>query len=854
MNNKFYLEKNKILYSVVVFSIALFSVVYGDYRRKLYLDDVSFSTELFSIDNLYNEEEGRFTGEVISQSELNYQVLKELDGGFEINNTFTVKKPSGEAIFSVQRIYGVNDQGKHIPGAGDKNRIGYLFGPKGSADSTFSYWHINYNQQLEMQIAGKENIYGIDVIKYEAYFVADQTNELSHLAGVPEKRGVELDVYLELWIEPELGRLVKYEDYATAWFYDKQTKQRINPWNSFHNEFRTTSILKNVRELKARKLEIKIFSTYIPLFFLIIGSVLILGGFPKLHHLALSGGAIFMSSTICLIGLLITYLTLKSVNENHKADAIIQFESNAREIISSFQNEIDLCTEALEFLRYQYLIADTINKDAFNATTKRLLNRGSSITAIGWVPLVYNDQRSKYEAEFFNGQSIMARNDLNELSVSPKKDHDFPITLISPYDLNKRAVSFDLLSREATKETIAYARLINSPSCTPPVQLVQEDDPNEKAVIIMNPVKNNAGDFKGFFNGVVGITRIKNIAISRFSNAENIKLQIVDVTKQQQEFLYNVNPEFESSDITITKNLPLKGRIWKFNFYYADPGEASAGWYIIFGGIFFSLILAYLIYKDLKRRSQRLDRVNHKLELYTNKLKEKNKDLEQFIFIASHDLQEPTQSIRGFINLLEEEEADRLSENGRSYIEFTKEEASRMHSLVRALGDYIRIGKDKTRVLVDMQTISKLAMVHLKREIEEIYPKITIDEMPVVRGIETELEIVWLNLINNALKFRQAHGPLQIHLGYEEGLNNHIFFVKDNGMGIAKEHHEKVFEMFRKLHLRKEYPGNGMGLAVCKKVLENHEGRIWVESEAGFGATFYFSFPKDLETDPNEEV
>jgi hypothetical protein len=212
---------------------------------------------VFSRDNFYDADTKQFSGEQISDTEHYYEVVDKQNGILIINDVFKVQKFSGEEIFSVERRYGINPATReHVPGYGDKNREGYLFAPPGlKKDQDFTYWHVNYDTPAHLEFKGEESIAGLTVYRYEANFHADQTFDLERIQDLGDK-GIDLEVNLQLWVEPVTGWKVKYEDQATAYFYNLTTKERIHPWNRFHNIFDEISVLKQVEIAKAEKFKI----------------------------------------------------------------------------------------------------------------------------------------------------------------------------------------------------------------------------------------------------------------------------------------------------------------------------------------------------------------------------------------------------------------------------------------------------------------------------------------------------------------------------------------------------------------------------------------------------------------------
>jgi PAS domain S-box-containing protein len=225
-------------------------------------------------------------------------------------------------------------------------------------------------------------------------------------------------------------------------------------------------------------------------------------------------------------------------------------------------------------------------------------------------------------------------------------------------------------------------------------------------------------------------------------------------------------------------------------------------------------------------------------------LKRSNRQLEQFAYIASHDLQEPLRVIAGFLDLLSERYKPQLDEKARTYIGFATDAAKRMSQLITDLLKYSRVERGaKEPKRVDLNRCLQIAIANLQASIQEAGSTITCEELPTVRGNETQLIQLFQNLVGNAIKFRRNDIPSQIHVGHQAGNDHWVISIRDNGIGIAPEHHRKIFLIFQRLHGKKEYPGTGIGLALCEKIADQHGGRIWVDSDPGKGSTFYFTLP-----------
>jgi PAS domain S-box-containing protein len=231
------------------------------------------------------------------------------------------------------------------------------------------------------------------------------------------------------------------------------------------------------------------------------------------------------------------------------------------------------------------------------------------------------------------------------------------------------------------------------------------------------------------------------------------------------------------------------------------------------------------------------------VEKRTNELKRSNTDLQQFAYAASHDLQEPLRVIGGFVRLLAKRYKGKLDSEADEFIWHTVEGVKRMENLIKDLLAYSQIGtRGKDFKPSDCSLVIKEALVNLQTAIEESHAKITCDVLPIVMADTSQLSRLFQNLIGNAIKFHGKRIP-EIHVSAGREANDWVFSVKDNGIGIDQKDAGRIFIIFQRLHSREEYPGTGIGLAICKRIVERHSGRIWVESEPGKGSTFYFTIP-----------
>ncbi|MEM9161854.1 MAG: ATP-binding protein [Cyanobacteria bacterium P01_F01_bin.4] len=246
--------------------------------------------------------------------------------------------------------------------------------------------------------------------------------------------------------------------------------------------------------------------------------------------------------------------------------------------------------------------------------------------------------------------------------------------------------------------------------------------------------------------------------------------------------------------------------------------------------------------------------LTHRVQIYQAELRERkraeaelqrsNAELEQFAYVASHDLREPLRMVTSFTQLLAQRYADQLDDEANTIINFAVDGATRMQSLIDDLLTFSRVGTQGNPFeLTDCGEALDLALSNLQMQIQETQASINTPDLPVVMADPAQLVQLFQNLISNALKYRSEKPPV-VEIGVDAQESQWRFWVRDNGIGMEPKYTERIFLIFQRLHTRQHYSGTGIGLAICKKIVERHGGRIWAESGLGQGSTFHFTIPK----------
>lgn len=239
-----------------------------------------------------------------------------------------------------------------------------------------------------------------------------------------------------------------------------------------------------------------------------------------------------------------------------------------------------------------------------------------------------------------------------------------------------------------------------------------------------------------------------------------------------------------------------------------------------------------------------IEEARKELQASGEALEQSNLELQQFAYVASHDLQTPLRAVAGFAQLLQSQYQGQLDENADKYIDTIVSSCERMKTMINDLLDYSRIeSRTKPFQQVSMLDIFHDASMILRAAVKETAGTLTHGELPAVMGDKAQLSQLLVNLIGNGLKYHGEEPP-HVHVDAEENSEDWTISVRDNGIGIDPQFHERIFEIFRRLHTHEEYKGTGIGLAVCRRIVKKHNGRLWLTSKPGEGTTFFFTIPR----------
>lgn len=424
-------------------------------------------------------------------------------------------------------------------------------------------------------------------------------------------------------------------------------------------------------------------------------------------------------------------------------------------------------------------------------------------------------------------------------------------TIIKTYPLkgNENVIRYDIFTSEAHKKDALEAIQRKELYFEGPFELKQGGE----AIVGRLPIYKE-GSFWGFSAVIISKnTFLEAIGIDSSGVAKDFVYQIAKVDKEKETAFFFQHNQI-SEDGIFHKSFV---KIGDWNIYVEKKMPEYMWKTLPFAllGVLFSLLVAYfswnlavqpvVLQHEVEKKTEELHSLNQILEKRAKELADSNKQLEQFAYVASHDLQEPLRMITGFLSQLEKKYNDKIDDRGKQYIHFAVDGAKRMRQIILDLLDFSRVGKEKSKpVLLDVNEVISEATVLLRNQIASKKASIQYKNLPEIVTYHSPLIQVFQNLIGNALKYSKEEVAPIIEITAEEQDKEWKFAVKDNGIGISQEFNDKIFIIFQRLHHKSEYSGTGMGLAIVKKIIEGLGGKIWVESEEGKGSIFYFTILK----------
>lgn len=596
------------------------------------------------------------------------------------------------------------------------------------------------------------------------------------------------------------------------------------------------------------------------------------------HHLTVG-----IPALIVAVGCFLLYGSLRSI-EQEKIQ--IEFEAECAQVASELEDNLEVYHEVVQSVASFFDGSLEVTREGFQNFVRRDIQQNSGILALEWIPLVKASDRTAYEQQAKSDGlpdfQFKRWNQSTEWVADSSNwaDTYFPVYYMEPMEQNSGIAGIDLGSNPIRKQALKFAAESGQPVATADIPLARQAA-HEKGVLLFVPVYDRPSAktestltresrrdlLRGF---ALGVFRISDIMQAVFDRHPDFPFELV-VTEASEKVLFRtrrsnrISQDTESrfAGLTYGSTYSIGGRAWTFQFEchpdWLEAQEKALAFPIACGGILFAALICSLLHMTLARastvehlvreRTAALEQANKvigkqrdDLQRGRRVLQESNQQLKEFAYAASHDLQTPLRGVASYAQFLKEDYGSVLDEDGRLFIERIIDSAHRMQQLTVDLLEYSRVEFQKESVqLTDLNLVVTEVLILLQNEMESVNAEVTCDRLPVIYCDEKQVGQLFRNLIANALKYRSDRPPrIQIT---STGTDVHQICIQDNGIGIAAEFQNRVFDIFRRLHTHSEYPGTGIGLALCRRIVQRHGGKIWVESTQGEGSRFLFTFP-----------
>jgi signal transduction histidine kinase len=565
---------------------------------------------------------------------------------------------------------------------------------------------------------------------------------------------------------------------------------------------------------------------------------------------------------VLLFAVVVALFVFIAQREQARIDA--EFRVLAADIHQSLRTRLENTLAVLSSIEGFYASSHEVEPYEFEIFAQRLIKHLDGISALSWNPVVPHAGRAAFEARArrsgLEGYRITERAPEGSLRPAARRAHYVPIEIITPRTGNERALGFDTASEPLRREIQDEARDTGQAVATGLVELAQR--PEQTVLVVLPVYRLGAQDYtldarrrylKGFAVALFSFEALMRDATRRAA-AGGLGVALLDRTELGTPTLLHGVASASPADLRETFAFSFARRSWQLELTLAEQAVVArrswGAWLVLAGGLLLTVLLGILLLAGVGRTAQVEALVAERTEALRQtgaQLARSNRELEQYAYVTSHDLKAPLRTIASFAQLLVQRHGAKLEGEAREFLDFIQRGTERMQELIDALLQLSRVDARRLELSpVSMRVAVDRACGALAADLENSHARVQIAELPFVRGDLHTLAQLWQNLIANAIKFQRPSQAPDIHISATERPEDWAFSIADNGIGIAAAHREQVFFVFRRLHTQEDYPGTGIGLAICKKVVQLHGGEIWVEPGAGSGTTVSFTLPKTL--------
>jgi signal transduction histidine kinase len=551
-----------------------------------------------------------------------------------------------------------------------------------------------------------------------------------------------------------------------------------------------------------------------------------------------------------------------------------QFEGWSNDIVLQVDHAMQQHLDALNALQAFYASSNEVTGAEFNEFAGRLLLRREGLLGLSWNPWVPQSERAAYErrqrVRHGAGFSVLERDANGAMRVAGLREFYAPVEEMTPGNANQTAIGFDVLSEPKRADAARHALDTEAPTMTAPLRLIQNPQ-SETGALVLAPVRRPDRTLAGLVAAAFDVSELIPLVRGQGGSAA-LELTVEDVTGGPSLLLYRSAGALLPAGLSESREIDVGGRRWRLSFslpeQYLVAHRSWEAWTLLAAGMLFTgllgMFLLVIVGRDarvarlveqrtaqlqeanrgLAREAARSDRLETESRARADQLAATNRELEQFAFVVSHDLQAPLRNIQSFVQLLGKRHGDSLTGEAAEFLGFIRSGAADMERMIADLLQLSRVNPRRAQMeRVRAGDALAAALASLRADLESQGARVEHGELPEVYADASLLAQLFQNLIANAIKFQRKGVPPVVQIGAELVRGEWRFAVADNGIGISEKNIGRLFQIFKRLHTAEEYPGTGIGLALCKKVVALHGGRIWVESRPGEGSTFFFTLP-----------
>lgn len=557
------------------------------------------------------------------------------------------------------------------------------------------------------------------------------------------------------------------------------------------------------------------------------------------------------------------------ISRREQARIEMEFSTQSTRFAAEINQTVQSALNVLDSMEGLFASSENIYLHEFEIFGRRLMKQLHGVASLSWNPVVPHAERERFERQAQNngqpGFRITERDVALRVLPAAVAEEYIPITFYTPRRNGDAVAGFNVLSDPVRRVALELARDYGRAAASGPVPLVQY--PGEEGFLVFTPVYRHGiqpialNDRRRYLEGyVVAIFSIQDLleAALRQTLGFDGSVLLYDATEEPARLFYSCGDvQAEPGGYHTTVRMDVAGRHWRAELSWSAKSllerRTWSAWLVLAGGLLLTGLLGILLLTTIGRtgrvealvqqRTAELALANAKLSERGLALANSNRELERFAYVTSHDLKAPLRTVSSFAQLLDQRFRPALGDEGREFLDFIGEGVRHMQGLI---DDLLKLSQLDRRQLtlapMRLQLAVDRACRHLAADLSSSGAQVKIESLPEILGDEGMLSQLFQNLIANSIKFMPEGRKPEVRISATAGNSHWHLVVSDNGIGIEERHLEQIFAVFKRLHIS-EFPGNGIGLAICKKVVTLHGGHIWAKSMPGQGTSIHFTLP-----------